>query len=151
MVEEFDASLLANVPPALLIIGGLLLLGAFLEWGCVGCRSGSRPPVLRYPSRWASPRPGRRRLPARRAVDYEDLGHVVNLTNRPGADDWPAWSPDGKQLACASNPLPGSDGEPSPLINQPYGIYRYDVRTPVMRPSEVGWLACHDPAWQPNP
>jgi TolB protein len=36
-------------------------------------------------------------------VANSDGSHAMNLTNSPAFDGWPAWSPDGRQIAFASN------------------------------------------------
>jgi TolB protein len=36
-------------------------------------------------------------------VADRDGSHQRNLTNHPAFDGWPAWSPDGRQIAFASN------------------------------------------------
>ncbi len=67
-------------------------------------------------------------------------GHAVKrLTNSPGRDEFPRWSPDGKQIAFASDR--GGDGLQVYVMSSE----GTDVRAMTHLP-----LACSEPAWSPD-
>jgi len=66
---------------------------------------------------------------------------TVNLTNNPANDHWPAWSPDGRWIAFASDRDNSNN----------YDIYILDVQDPthaVTRITDGSWNA--HPAWMPT-
>lgn len=74
------------------------------------------------------------------AFPVQSVGPPRNITNHPGADQWPVWSPDGKFLAFLSD-------RPNPGTGQ-YHLYVVDLATQQLTQVAEG-LVLGRPAWVP--
>jgi Tol biopolymer transport system component len=98
-----------------LTLFALLLIAAFVIAGCTPSSSATAQkvktqipsvPSMPYTIAFDSDRDGNREV-YRMAPDGSD---TVNLTNDPGDDTGPDWSPDASQIAFVSNRINGREG-----------------------------------------